>query len=147
MWLFNAEIVEVPREMDQAWRVVSGPQSTPCSKGKGGMGDIDPHDKLAVDGKAVRLSEPIFHYVYRSIGDQVATINSFSDIYAKGHGPASNLFVLAGAVHIFAKFLECYLWKFGFLDGLPGFIIAVNSAWYVFLKHAKAWELRIKERE
>ena len=114
-------------------------------RGKAAWGGIDPHDKLEVDGKVVRLSEPIFHYVYRSIGDQVATINSFSYIYAKGRGPATNLFVLAGAAHIFGKFLECYLWKLGFLDGIPGFVIAVNSAWYVFLKHAKAWELRINE--
>lgn len=116
-------------------------------RGKAVWGGIDPHDKLEVDGKVVPLSEPIFHYVYRSIADQVATINSFSDIYAEKHGPAGNLFVLAGAAHLIGKFLECYLWKLGFLDGIPGFIIAVNSAWYVFLKHAKAWELRINERD
>jgi glycosyltransferase involved in cell wall biosynthesis len=111
-------------------------------RGKAAWGGIDPHDKLEVDGKVVPLSGPIFHYVYRSISDQVATINSFSDIYAEQHGPAGNLFILAGAAHLIGKFLECYLWKIGFLDGIPGFIIAINSAWYVFLKHAKAWELR-----
>jgi len=26
---------------------------------------------------------------------------------------------------------------------VPGLIIAMNSSWYVFLKHAKAWELGI----
>jgi len=36
--------------------------------------------------------------------------------------------------------LECYVWKLGVLDGVPGLIIAMNSSWYVFLKHAKRWE-------
>ncbi|MDZ7698351.1 MAG: glycosyltransferase family 2 protein [Deltaproteobacteria bacterium] len=103
----------------------------------------DPHDKLIVKGKVVALSEPLLHYTYRSIRDQVATINNFSDIFAGQHGPAGNVYILAGTAHFVGKFLECYVWKTGFLDGIPGFIIAANSAWYVFLKHAKAWELKI----
>jgi len=116
-------------------------------RGKAAWGGIDPHDRLDVDGKVAALSEPIFHYVYRSISDQVDTINSFSNIYAQQHGPAGSLFILTGAAHLAGKFLECYLWKLGFLDGLPGFIIAVNSAWYVFLKHTKAWELKMERKK
>ena len=41
------------------------------------------------------------------------------------------------------KFIETYFWKRGFLDGLPGLIIAVGAAYSVFLKWAKLWE---KER-
>jgi glycosyltransferase involved in cell wall biosynthesis len=98
------------------------------------------HEQLIVNGKIERLSEPILHYVYRGISDHVVTINKFSDIYAVEHGPVGGWFVLAGAVHALGKFAECYLWKLGFLDGIPGLVIAMNSAWYVFLKHAKAWE-------
>jgi hypothetical protein len=42
--------------------------------------------------------------------------------------------------HAIGKFLECAVWKLGVLDGVPGLVIAVNSSFYVFLKHAKAWE-------
>ena len=35
-----------------------------------------------------------------------------------------------------------YLLKAGFLDGLPGFVVAVLGSYYVFLKYAKLWELR-----
>jgi hypothetical protein len=48
-----------------------------------------------------------------------------------------------GLLHAAGKFLECAVWKLGLLDGLPGLIIAVNSSFYVFLKHAKAWEKRL----
>jgi len=99
------------------------------------------HETLEVNGKVGRLTEPMLHHVYRNISDQIATIDKFSDLYAKERGPAGVGFAVIGIVHALGKFLECYLWKLGILDGLPGLIIAVNSAWYIFLKHAKSWEL------
>lgn len=109
-------------------------------RGKGGWKGEGLHEKLIVNGKIEQLSKPILHHVYRNISDHVVTINRFSDIYAVERGPVGGWFVLAGAVHALGKFVECYLWKLGFLDGIPGLVIAMNSGWYVFLKHAKAWE-------
>jgi glycosyltransferase involved in cell wall biosynthesis len=103
------------------------------------------HERLNVKGQVRELSQPLFHYVYRNISDQLQTIDRFSGIAAKGKGPASGGYLLAGLGHALGKFAECYLWKLGFLDGWPGLIIASNSAWYVFLKHAKAWELGFDE--
>ena len=116
-------------------------------KGRGCWGGVDPHDKLAVDGRTLRLSQPILHYVYRNISDQLATISRFSDIAAGRKGRASGFYVLAGVGHAFGKFAECYLWKMGFRDGWAGLVIAMNSAWYVFLKHAKAWEMSLDEND
>jgi hypothetical protein len=105
------------------------------------------HEKLMVDGKVDKLSKPILHHVYRGISDQVKTINRFSDTYAAERAPAGSGFVLAGVGHAFVKFLECYVRKLGVLDGVPGLIIAMNSAWYVFLKHAKTWESSLQEKQ
>jgi glycosyltransferase involved in cell wall biosynthesis len=108
---------------------------------KSGKWSNDPlHEKLNVVGKVEPLSKPILHHVYRRISDHVKTINRFSDVYAEGSSSAGSGFVLAGVGHAFIKFLECYVWKLGILDGAPGLIIAMNSSWYVFLKHAKRWE-------
>lgn len=104
------------------------------------------HEKLNVDGDVEQLSKPILHYVYRRISDHVKTINQFSDVYVAGRLPADSGFVIAGLLHAFGKFLECYVWKLGVLDGVPGLVIAMNSSWYVFLKHAKAWELSILDK-
>ena len=109
-------------------------------RGKGMWKGDGLHEQLIVSGKIEQLSEPILHHVYRNISDHVATINRFSDIYSAYRGSTGSWFVLAGTVHALGKFVECYLWKLGFLDGIPGLVIAMNSAWYVFLKHAKAWE-------
>lgn len=109
-------------------------------RGSGTWQGVDPHDKLVVTGEIRQLKNPILHHVYRGISDQVATINNFSEIYAGQGNSRGGWFVVAGLFHAFGKFVECYFWKLGFLDGIPGLIIAVNSAWYTFLKHAKKWE-------
>lgn len=41
-----------------------------------------------------------------------------------------------------AKFVRMYLLQRGFLDGLPGFVLAVMSSFYVIVKYFKLWELR-----
>lgn len=99
------------------------------------------HERLEPVGVTVQLSNPILHYVYRDISDQVKTINTFSSVVASGAVKSCTWFyVLLGVFHSIGKFLECAIWKRGFLDGVPGLIIAVNSSFYVFLKHAKIWE-------
>ncbi len=105
------------------------------------------HERLEVSGDVVKLKNPILHYVYRDIADQVKTINTFSSVTAEHRKrPASRFYVVTGLFHALGKFLECAVWKRGVLDGMPGLIIAVNSAFYVFLKHAKAWEKGLKDR-
>jgi glycosyltransferase involved in cell wall biosynthesis len=115
-------------------------------RGRGRWQGVNPHDKLVADGTIKHLANPILHYVYRGIADQVVTINSFSDIYAQQNTPMGRWFVAAGFLHAFGKFFECYVWKLGLFDGIPGLVIAMNSAWYTFLKHAKRWELNVREK-
>jgi glycosyltransferase involved in cell wall biosynthesis len=99
------------------------------------------HEKLEVSGKTQRLNYPLLHFVYRDISDQLKTIDRFSATVVEDRpGPASGWYVVWGLFHALGKFLECAVWKLGVLDGIPGLIIAANSAFYVFLKHAKAWE-------
>jgi hypothetical protein len=48
--------------------------------------------------------------------------------------------LLRALAHPPVKFVECWLWKQGFRDGWPGFVIAATSAFYVLAKHVKLWE-------
>jgi hypothetical protein len=52
-------------------------------------------------------------------------------------GRRATLFDLA--VHPGAAFMRNYLLRRGILDGVPGFIISVMNAYYVFLKFAKLY--------
>ena len=114
-------------------------------RGKARWENTDLHEQLVVEGGVGRLSAPMLHYVYRSISDQIQTIDRYSGIHAGAHEPARPTFVALGVIHALVKFIECYLWKLGLLDGIPGMVIAMNSSWYVFLKHAKAWERHLEE--
>jgi hypothetical protein len=40
------------------------------------------------------------------------------------------------------KFLEVYFFRLGLLDGLAGFIIALTSAYAIFVRYIKLGELR-----
>jgi len=108
----------------------------------------DLHEKLEVSGKIKELEHTLLHYVYRDIADQLKTIDRYSAIAVENRsGAVSGAHVVWGLFHALGKFLECAVWKLGVLDGIPGLIIAANSAFYVFLKHAKAWEKGIPGRE
>lgn len=103
------------------------------------------HEQLQVTGQVTGLSQPLHHFAFSSIQDQILTNLKFShlgsqDLKKTGQQPSMGhlLFKPVG------KFLETYILKRGFLDGLPGFIISVNAAHSMFLKYAYLSESDIK---
>jgi glycosyltransferase involved in cell wall biosynthesis len=108
----------------------------------------NPHDYLVVDGKGGDLAGDLLHYSFRDLADQVDTVNTFSSIVAFNRFHQRRRFSVVQAVlKPFWKFVEIYLMKRGFLDGFPGFTIAVGSAYSAFLKVAKRYELERGEIE
>jgi glycosyltransferase involved in cell wall biosynthesis len=99
------------------------------------------HAKLVVDGKVGVLKNQYFHYTYGNISDQIQTIDRYSKTAAKDMVNNSKPFRLVNL--LFSppfRFSKDYILKLGFLDGIPGLIIAVSTAYYAFIKHAKLWE-------
>jgi glycosyltransferase involved in cell wall biosynthesis len=112
-------------------------------RGRARWGGIDPHDRLEPEGQVGTLAGDLEHRTYRDIKDHLRTIDRFSsvaagELHARGRGGA-----LAGMLlNAPAKFLKMYVLKRGFLDGLPGFVVAVLGSYYVFLRYAKLWEMQ-----
>ena len=105
-------------------------------------GGTDPHDKLIADGPVGRLEADLVHFTYGSFADHIRTLQRFSDVVSEVQAREGRRFSLLRAIlHPPAKFFECWIWKRGFLDGWPGFVIAATSAFYVFAKYVKLWEL------
>jgi glycosyltransferase involved in cell wall biosynthesis len=99
------------------------------------------HEKVEA-AQVLALREPILHWVFQDLTDQVQTNNRYSGLGAQvllAQGRRFCLFHLLTKPGV--KFLETYIWKRGFLDGMPGFVIAVGAAYSVFLKWSKLWEL------
>jgi glycosyltransferase involved in cell wall biosynthesis len=110
-------------------------------RGRARWTGVDPHDKLVADGPTRDLDADLEHYTYRDFSHQLKTIDRFSDVVVEewikaGRRPS----LFKQLFHPPVKFLECYLWKLGFLDGWPGFVIAKASAFYVFTKQVKLRE-------
>ncbi len=110
-------------------------------KAYGECGGEEPHDRIIVTGRVRNLRNPLNHYTYDDITDQIRQINRFSSISAdtkktRRAGLCGLLF------HPLFRFVKCYFFKLGFLDGIPGLIIAGNVAFGTFAKYAKLWELK-----
>lgn len=98
------------------------------------------HEKVQAE-KIGTLHSPIQHWVFDSLTHQVETNNRYSSLGAEELSKKGRRFWLFNLiVKPKVKFFETYVWKLGFLDGLPGFIISVGAAYSVFLKWAKLWE-------
>ncbi|MDT8317986.1 MAG: glycosyltransferase family 2 protein [bacterium] len=110
---------------------------------KGRWAGTDPHDKVLVDGKLAYLKGDIHHYTYRNIEDHINTMNRFTTVAAGEYAKKGKT---AGLLNIVLRppstFFKKFILNQGFRDGLPGFVIAFSSAYYVFLKYIKLWELK-----
>jgi glycosyltransferase involved in cell wall biosynthesis len=108
---------------------------------------VNPHGRAHLDTEVCRLDGDLEHYSYADLADQIARIQEFSRIEAQElftRGRRARISDLA--LRPPARFLRAYLLKAGFRDGLPGFVIAAATAFHVFLKYAKLWELGQGER-
>jgi glycosyltransferase involved in cell wall biosynthesis len=101
----------------------------------------DPHARIEVDGTVERLTGELEHFSYRDLADQVARIQFFSEQSARSLAQRGRKVRLSDLVlRPPARFLRAYVQKRGFLDGVPGLIIAAATSFHVFLKYAKLWE-------
>lgn len=104
--------------------------------------DGEVHERVVADD-IKKLKNPIRHWVFEDLSDQVDTNNRYSSLGAKQLARSGQNFSwLRTLFKPAGKFFECYVVKRGFLDGAPGFFIAVSAAYSMFLKQAKLWEMR-----
>ncbi len=101
------------------------------------------HERVEIKGRVGDLKNDLLHYPYKGVlSGQIQTVDEFStlmakDLYAKGKRFHIYLLLLRP----FFKFMEVYLLKRGFLDGLAGFIIATSSAYAMFVRYVKLREI------
>ena len=96
------------------------------------------HEFLKVSGRIKLIDGDILHYSYKSINQLVEKSIKYSDLHVNSYNSdltTSPIPIII--VRAIWRFLRSYILKLGFLDGMPGFIIAVNSAFYTYLKYIK----------
>lgn len=102
---------------------------------------VSPHEVAHVRGRVEILSGELLHYTKRNLSEHQLVMDRYTTLaaeYLYNHGKRMrgiDLFVVP-----IAAFIRTYLLKQGFRDGIPGLIIAMQTAYSVFLKFAKVWE-------
>jgi hypothetical protein len=80
----------------------------------------DPHGHVELEGRTLLLEGRLSHFNYRNLLDLV--------------------------VRPFHRFIKGYFLRQGFRRGLPGFLVSVSTAYFVFMKYAKLWELEQRQK-
>lgn len=112
---------------------------------KGRYEDKEVHADVMVEGTVGHLKHPLIHYSYRSLDQYFRKMERYTrwaavDIKKKGKPVRWHHVTLRPL----GDFLRLYFMKLGFLDGFPGLIVALLSAYYVMVKYSRAWELEKK---
>ncbi len=117
-------------------------------KSKGKWTGEQLHEKVTVAGNTKTLRSDLLHFAYRNLSDQLKTIDHFSQASAeimRRKGIKATPFHLMVRPPI--KFLETYIYKQGFRDGIPGLINAIAYSFYVFMRYARVWEGSMKRTD
>jgi glycosyltransferase involved in cell wall biosynthesis len=112
---------------------------------KGRWSGINVHEKIEMDGNASvkKLKGDILHYSYNNFEEIILQNNKFTSIQAKAmfeRGKKAPAYKLV--INPLVAFINGYIFKLGFLDGLEGFFIASSVAYQTMVKYAKLRKLQ-----
>ncbi len=101
------------------------------------------HQTLSVQGPAMNAVNPILHYPHKTLNKFIANINKWSTFHAMANheeGKTASIFKII--IYPVAHFIKNYILRFGFLDGMQGFVFALIMASHSFLSWSKQWMLQ-----
>ena len=114
-------------------------------KGRGRFNLRPVHEAVELDGPAGRLKGELLHFSYATVDQYLEKFLRYTELEAQrllesGEKPSAGRLISQLAVAPFAKFVRRYLFKLGFLDGLPGFLAAVFTSFTMIVGYARFWD-------
>lgn len=104
-------------------------------------GDAHVHEKIEISGEVATLKGDLHHYTMPSIYQYINKIPYFTDLALKQHIEKGRPFSIPSTLfRSFWRFFRAYVLRRGFLDGYPGFIIAVFTAFSTFVRYTRLYE-------
>ena len=117
-------------------------------KDKGNFTNRLVHEQVKVCGRSGRLKNDLLHYTDPDFDHYLKKLNQYTSL------AALQLYKEGGKVKLLdvvfrppITFVKMYVFKSGFLDGVPGLILSVSSAFHVFSKYVKLWHLNQIDNE
>lgn len=112
-------------------------------RGFGRFNDRIVHESVMVSGATSIITETLWHHTYPDLDTHLRKINEYSLLGARQMAEkdlSSSPF--AACLRGWLKFCKMYVLQLGLLDGKTGFILAINSAYGVYLKYLRLWLIR-----
>ncbi|MFH0989811.1 MAG: glycosyltransferase family 2 protein, partial [bacterium] len=107
----------------------------------GKFSDHKVHERLDISGEMGYLRSDLLHYTDPNLFHYFEKFNRYTSLAADELELQRYHFKLSDIlIRPVWKFLQMYIVRAGFLDGIQGFILCILSAGYVFSKYAKLWE-------
>ena len=107
----------------------------------------DVHEFLEVSGETGKLNSDLNHYTDPNIFHYFEKFNKYTTLAADELSTSNKT---AGFNDLLLRpvflFIKMYFLRRGFLDGIHGFILAIFSSTYVFVKYLKLWEIQKKKK-
>lgn len=113
------------------------------AKKDAGMWKRAVHEVWEVRGMVGTLVHPLQHMPHPTVADFLSDVNEYSSLNAKhfyDQGVRTHVMEIIG--YPIAKFFVNYIWRRGFLDGMPGMVVAVMMSFHSFLTRGKLWQLQ-----
>ncbi|MBI2590585.1 MAG: glycosyltransferase family 2 protein [Candidatus Blackburnbacteria bacterium] len=101
------------------------------------------HEVWDIDGATELLRSPLLHYPHQTFAEFLTDIDYYSTLHAQANfeeGKRSS--ILKFIIFPKLKFLQNYIFKMGFLDGVQGFIVAMMMSFHSYLAWGKLWLLQ-----
>ena len=100
------------------------------------------HEGIKTWQPVKKLKNIMHHHTYPTIATHFDKMRTYGELSAKEKhlaGKTSN--PISAGIRAALKFLKMYVIRGGFLDGVEGFLLCKNSAWGVWYKYHRLWEL------
>jgi glycosyltransferase involved in cell wall biosynthesis len=115
-------------------------------KDKGRWSGSPEHDKIELDGNFIKLPVDLHHYSFRTINSHTLKIPVFAEYFLRRQiAEGKRWSVLRTTSRAVWRFVRAYLLRLGFLDGFPGFYIAVATAFSTFTRYSQLYEYEVQD--
>jgi glycosyltransferase involved in cell wall biosynthesis len=102
------------------------------------------HEGYVLKGSLGRMKNPIRQIPYRNISEAIQKMDRYTTLNVAKSGSRNRGGLFRGLFRAKWAFFKAYVLQLGFLDGAPGFVIALLRFENSFYKHMKAAESRAR---
>lgn len=115
---------------------------------RAGFDDKTVHEAVQARGPVGRLPGLVHHYTYESMEQYIDKINRYTTLAAAElHAAGRRSTPLGAALRAQAAFWRKWVLQRGVLDGGPGLVLSLASAFTVLAKYVKLWRLAGQGKE